>query len=135
MKLFLFALATTCFSMATKAQDCRGALMQGYHGDTSVSIDEAKRVICTSFAAYNSCHEKLKLRSGSLYGYTANGDIVMVENFSSTLDDATKLRLIAKLKPGIKLMLNEMRYGDDGILVPPVSLTIIKGANYLTSSR
>ena len=29
MKLFLFALATTCFSMATKAQDCRGALMQG----------------------------------------------------------------------------------------------------------
>lgn len=107
--------------------------MQGYRRDTTVSLNEARRIILTSFAAINSCNQKLKLRSGNLYYFNANGDVVITENFTSTLDDATKLRLIDKLKPGVKLKLDEMRYGDDNKLVPTVTLTLAKGATYLSS--
>ena len=131
----LMFLALVGSSRIKAQQNCSGALIGGYHQDTSVTVDEAKRIICTSFAALNNCHEKLKLRSGSLYYYTANGDIVLVENFTSTLDDATKIRLMAKLKPGIKLSLNEMHYGDENILVPNVSITVSKGPNYFGSSK
>ena len=134
MKLFLPLVIACCIGIESKAQDCSDPLMQGYHGDTSVTVDEAKRVILTSFAAINGCHVKTKLRSGNLYGYTA-GDIVMVESFTAPLDDATKLRLIARLKPGMKLVLDDMRYGDDNKLVPKVSLTLLKGPTYATSSK
>lgn len=134
MKLFTLLLLACCITVKSIAQDCSDPLMQGYHGDTAVTVDEARRVILTSFAAFNGCHVKLKLRSGNLYGYSA-GDIVMVESFTAPLDDATKLRLIARLKPGMKLVLDDMRYGDENKLVPKVSLTLVKGASYITSSR
>ncbi len=135
MKLFLLFSIACLMGIAGKAQNCSSPLMQGYHSDTTVTMDEAKRVILTSFAAINGCHEKLKLKSGNMYAYNADGDVVMVENFTSTLDDATKLRLISKLRPGLKLMLDEMRYGDDNKLVPRIYLTLIKGATYLNSSK
>ena len=135
MKLFLFAVIACCLSIGSKAQDCTGALIQGYHKDTTVTVDEAKRVVLTSFAAINSCRTKLKLRSGSVYFYTADGDVVLAENFSSTLDDATKLRLIGRLKAGMKMMLNDMHYGDENIAAPGLSLTLVKGGNYSFSSK
>jgi len=135
MKLFLLLVIAFCSSVASKAQDCSTAYMQGYRHDTTVTVDEARRVILTSFAAITTCQEKLKLRSGSMYGYTIDGDIVMAENFNSPLDNDTKLRLIGRLKPGMKLMLKEMRYGDDNKLVPEVALTLIKGSSYSFSSK
>lgn len=135
MKLILSLLLICCICVKSKAQNCSGLLMQGYHGDTTVTVDEARRVILTSFAAINGCREKMKLRSGSLYAYNANGDIIITENFTSPLDDETKLRLISKLKPGLKLILDEMHYGDDNKTVPKVSLTLMKGATYMGSSK
>lgn len=135
MKLLPLVIIACCISIQSKAQDCSTAFIQGYQRDTAVTIEEAKRVILTSFAAINSCHEKLKLRSGSLYGYTKDGDIVMAENFSAPLDNETKLRLISKLKPGMKLMLDEMRYGEENKLVPKLSITLLKGATYWGSSK
>ncbi len=135
MKLYLLAVIACCLSLGSKAQDCTGALIQGYHKDTTVTVDEGKRVVLTSFAAFNSCRTKLKLRSGSVYFYTSDGDVVLAENFSSTLDDATKLRLIGRLKPGMKMMLNDMHYGDDNIAAPALSLTLVKGATYGFSSK
>ena len=135
MKLFFLLIMACCIGIVSKAQDCSSPLMQGYRGDTTVSVNEAKRVILTSFAAINSCNVKVKLRSGNMYYYNLDGDVGSVENFTSPLDDATKLRLISKLKPGIKLVLDEMRYGDDNKLAPKVSLTVAKGATYLASSK
>jgi hypothetical protein len=114
--------------MTASAQDCSNAWMQGYRGgDTTVSVAEARRVILTSFAAITSCNMKLKLRSGNFYYYDKDGNIVLVENFRSPLDDATKLRLIDKLKPGVKLLLEDMRYGDENKAVPTVALMLVKG--------
>lgn len=135
MKLFLLLVVACSLSMKSQAQDCSTAFMSGYHKDTTVTVDEAKRVILTSFAAINTCNEKLKLRSGKFYYFTPDGEIGLFESFSSTLDNETKLRLIARLKPGIKLMLDEMYYGDANILAPKVSLTLIKGVGSAISSK
>jgi len=109
--------------------------MQGYQRDTTVSVDEARRVILTSFAAIDGCHVKHKLRSGNFYYYSADGEIVLAEKFDAPLDDATKLRLIGKLKPGTKVMLDEMHYGDENKLAPRISLTLVKGSSYAISTK
>jgi hypothetical protein len=123
----LLTTAVVCISMACSAQDCSDYRMQKYSGDTTVTVDEARRIILTSFAAINSCNEKLKLSKGNFYYFTAEGSIGFMENFDAPLDDATKLKLIAKLKPGVKLMLENMQYGEQNKLVPTVSLTLVKG--------
>lgn len=124
----LFSLAVfVCMALAAVAQDCSDPLILGYKGENTVTVTEAKRVILKSFVATTSCELKLTLRSGDLFIFGVEGEIVMTEKLVAPLDDETKLRLISKLKPGMKLMLDNMRFGEQNKVVPSVTFILTRG--------
>lgn len=126
MKYVIMALMLFFFNQTTQAQECGDPLMQGYQGELTLTVRDVTRFIISPMDATNNCEVRLRLKSGQLYFFNPDGTIVMAEKLNGPMDGPTKQKLIAKLKPGIKLMFDDLRFGDEGKQVPPVTINVVK---------
>lgn len=108
------------------AQDCTDPTLQGFGGDTTITIKEAVKLISSNLDAFDNCEPSLKLVSGQLYFFTSGGDIVLSEKLQGSFSLEMKQKLIPKLKPGVKIVFDELFYGDERKAAPTVTLHLIK---------
>ncbi len=126
MKYFLLVTITFFISTAGYTQDCTDPLMQGFKGDTTITVKEALKLIISNLDAFDNCEPNLKLVNGQIYFFTAGGDIVLSEKLLGSFNLDMKQKLIPKLKPGVKIVFDDLMYGDEKKAAPSVTIHLIK---------